>query len=114
MVKSWIKATLVILAVVLIIGFVWVFLTYYRGNAQEGMINQTDQNSTLNDTMSRVYCTSESRNAEACTLQYQPVCGWFNSSVQCIKYPCAQTYSNPCIACQDGKVEYITEGTCPQ
>lgn len=59
-------------------------------------------------------CTPESRKAEACIDLYQPVCGWFNpEKIQCIKYPCAQTFSNICYACTDEKVLYWTEGECP-
>lgn len=39
-------------------------------------------------------------------------CGYFNKSVQCIKSPCAQQYKNPCEACADAKVEYISCGKC--
>lgn len=58
------------------------------------------------------YCTPESRNAEVCTAEYNPVCGWFNSSVKCIKYPCAITASNPCVACSNPLVDYWTQGEC--
>lgn len=59
------------------------------------------------------YCTSESRNAQVCPEIYGPVCGWFNSNVNCIKYPCAAEYENSCRACADNKVEYYTSGACP-
>lgn len=58
------------------------------------------------------YCP-EQRN-EVCTEQYDPVCGWFGQKVQCIKYPCAQTYSNSCFACADNTVSYWTPSACPQ
>lgn len=58
-------------------------------------------------------CLPEQRNV-ACTKEYIPVCGWFNQSIQCIKYPCAATYGNKCDACSDGKVAYYTEGVCPE
>jgi hypothetical protein len=51
--------------------------------------------------------------SEACTMEYTPVCGWFGKNIQCIKYPCAADYGNPCTACADEKVEYWTEGECP-
>lgn len=52
--------------------------------------------------------------SEICTAQYDPVCGWWNSSsVQCIKYPCAATYSNGCYACADEKVVGYTAGEWP-
>lgn len=62
----------------------------------------------------KTFCTKEQRGAEICTLEYRPVCGWNDKTVQCIKFPCAQTYSNPCQACAVKHVEYYTEGKCPQ
>lgn len=52
--------------------------------------------------------------SDACTKEYIPVCGWFSENVQCIKYPCAANYGNSCTACSDEKVEYWTEGKCPE
>lgn len=60
------------------------------------------------------YCTPESKEAEICTMEYMPVCGWFNQSIQCVKYPCAVTASNPCGACLKENVEYWTRGECPE
>ncbi|MEM4268352.1 MAG: DUF333 domain-containing protein [Candidatus Woesearchaeota archaeon] len=62
----------------------------------------------------RTYCLPEQRNAEICTMEYRPVCGWFKEEVRCIKYPCAITASNPCEACKNENVEYWTEGECPK
>jgi hypothetical protein len=42
-----------------------------------------------------------------------PVCGWFNQSIQCFKYPCAMNYGNKCMACAAENVAYWTEGECP-
>lgn len=60
--------------------------------------------------MERFNCTVRS---EICTQEYAPVCGWFNSSIQCIKYPCAVTAGNSCGACANPSVEYYTIGECP-
>lgn len=60
------------------------------------------------------FCTEEEKNAEACIEIYKPVCGWFDPKIQCIKYPCAQTFSNSCFACSDEKVISWTEGKCPK
>ncbi len=60
------------------------------------------------------YCSPEDRDADACITLHDPVCGWFNESVRCVTYPCAETYSNQCFACMDEKVEYWTEGECPE
>lgn len=59
------------------------------------------------------YCPDSSRGAEICTFDYTPVCGWFNEDIQCVKFPCAQTYGNSCGACSNEDVEYYTEGECP-
>jgi len=60
-------------------------------------------------------CHQESREGGYCIEVYQPVCGWFDSEkIQCVKYPCAQTFSNSCFACHDDKVQYWTEGECPR
>jgi hypothetical protein len=69
----------------------------------------------LNETVSesKTYCTPEQKSAEVCFEIYQPVCGWFNNDVQCVKFPCADTYVNSCFACKDSKVDYWTPGECP-
>ena len=60
------------------------------------------------------YCNEESRKGDVCITLYKPVCGWFDSEkIQCIKFPCAETYSNSCFACLDEKVLYWTESECP-
>ncbi len=75
-----------------------------------GCETQLSQNETLKEN----YCTPEQRIGDVCIELYQPVCGWFDSEkIQCIKYPCAQTFSNSCFACIDNKVLYWTEGECP-
>jgi len=58
-------------------------------------------------------CPLESRGVSACTMEHNPVCGWNNNNIKCIKYPCASTYSNPCVACTNKDVEYYTFGECP-
>ena len=59
-------------------------------------------------------CKPSDRKADVCAEIYQPVCGWFNTQIQCIKYPCASTYSNGCFACIDDKVAYYTNAECPK
>ena len=61
----------------------------------------------------KFYCTPEQKKAQACTLEYAPVCGWFNQDIKCIKYPCASTYGNKCQACAAENVDFYTEGECP-
>ena len=94
------------IGVLIIVIFLLVFL-----------IVQIKQKSTIPiaEEPEQTYCTATDRLAEACIQIYQPVCGWFDpDQIQCIKYPCAQTYSNRCEACKDTKVLYYTEGECPE
>lgn len=58
-------------------------------------------------------CIPESRDAGACIEIYQPVCGWFDDTVNCLTYPCALDFSNSCFACQNQNIAYYTEGECP-
>ena len=74
----------------------------------------TDLDNEYNETESN-YCTPESRNSDVCIEIYKPVCGWNDpSKIQCIRYPCAQTYSNDCQACANENVLYWTDGECPK
>ncbi len=60
-----------------------------------------------------VVCTDEMKQAEACTMEYAPVCGLVE--VQCITTPCPpipETFSNGCMACAQGNVISYTEGQC--
>ncbi|MFH0862233.1 MAG: hypothetical protein V1875_04305 [Candidatus Altiarchaeota archaeon] len=58
-------------------------------------------------------CSLEQRKADFCTEEYAPVCGFSDpAKIQCIKYPCAQTYGNACAACRDENVAYYTIGEC--
>ena len=61
------------------------------------------------------YCSAIEHKGDVCAEIYKPVCGWFDpEKIQCIRYPCAQTFSNECFACHDEKVLYWTEGECPE
>ena len=61
------------------------------------------------------FCPPESRNVDACITLYDPVCGWNDpDEIQCIKFPCASTYSNSCNACKNSDVLYWTSGVCPE
>lgn len=71
-------------------------------------------NITYTKELEKNFCSPESKNATVCTMEYMPVCGWFSNDIQCIKYPCAADFSNPCQACIDEKVEYWTMGECPK
>ncbi|HSU73001.1 MAG TPA: hypothetical protein VLJ21_04085 [Candidatus Binatia bacterium] len=59
-------------------------------------------------------CTLDQRNADFCTQEYNPVCGWNDpAKIQCIRYPCARTYGNACEACKNDQVISWTPGECP-
>jgi len=59
-------------------------------------------------------CTPEQKAAEICTLEYAPVCGWYDpEQIQCIRYPCAETFGNKCQACAAENVVSWTDGECP-
>lgn len=60
------------------------------------------------------FCSENSKKVEMCIEIYKPVCGWYDSEkIQCVKYPCAKTFSNDCFACMNENVKYWTEGSCP-
>jgi len=65
------------------------------------------------DEENRNYCTEEQKQADACIEIYQPVCGYSDpEKIQCIRAPCASTYSNSCFACQGEDVLYWVDGVC--
>ncbi len=72
---------------------------------------QTHPSCVRDNSEIKFYCTDR---PDACTKEYVPVCGWFNEDVQCIRYPCANTFGNKCEACSDRMVDYWTEGDCPE
>jgi hypothetical protein len=60
-------------------------------------------------------CVRTHNNAAVtlCSADYNPVCGWFDDSIKCFAYPCAETESNLCMASVNPKVAYTTPGECP-
>jgi PBP1b-binding outer membrane lipoprotein LpoB len=46
-------------------------------------------------------CTEQEKQAEMCTMEYAPVCG-----------DNQETYSNGCMACSSGEIDYYLEGEC--
>ena len=69
---------------------------------------------TINDSSTHYPVNHIAARGMFCAANYEPVCGWFNSSIKCFAYPCAQTYSNSCYAAKDEKVDYYTLGECPK
>jgi hypothetical protein len=99
--KSWVML-LSFLAALMLLAFIIIFINptnFSSGNSKSVYQNQN-------------YCSNESRNVGACYQIYQPVCGYFSQKIQCIKAPCAQTFSNSCFACMDSKVDYWVSGEC--
>ena len=48
-----------------------------------------------------------------CTAaEQQEVCGWYNTTIQCITAPCGITADSLCEACKDGSVEKVTKYSC--
>lgn len=86
-----------LIAIIIILAILLISIVYVKTNKSQGS-----------------FCTPESRKAEFCTENYNPVCGWNDpEKIQCIRYPCAQTYSNNCNACKNENVAYWTTGVCP-
>ena len=55
-----------------------------------------------------VYCTIQSREADACIALYEPVCGYN------IEIDESKTYSNSCSACMNSDVDYWLDGECSE
>lgn len=83
-------------------------MIYFVDNCGCGCKLKGDEN------LVKVYCTDEQRDIEHCSAEKNPVCGWYNRNIKCLRFPCAQSYDNLCFACQDDKVYYWTQGECPQ
>lgn len=58
-------------------------------------------NSESDENNESVACTPEQKNADVCTMQYEPVCG-----------SDSRTYGNSCVACQSETVESYTMWEC--
>jgi len=61
------------------------------------------------------YCSEESREIDACTMNYQPVCAMVR--VECVTTPCdpvPQTMGNVCSACTNDRVISFTQGECTE
>jgi putative hemolysin len=91
---------------------------HFKGECPENNPNNIPEdifipNPEVEPNQKRIYCTDKQKEAVVCTMEYNPVCGYFYDSIQCIKAPCAQTFGNGCSACADEKVEYYKTGECP-
>lgn len=71
---------------------------------------------TRKNEIEKNYCTTEQKNATVCPAYYSKTCGWSDSTIQCLKYPCATEFTNPCEACKgnNSTIEFWTLGSCPK
>lgn len=60
----------------------------------------------FNDEDQIVFCEPEDREAEVCTMEYAPVCGYDAEENE------LGTFGNSCVACMDIEVEYYIQGEC--
>jgi len=65
----------------------------------------------IEEPSNETYCDPENR-PEVCAAIYHPVCGYFDETTQCVREPCASTFSNDCSACASENVEYWIDGAC--
>lgn len=60
----------------------------------------------------RYYC-SRYRN-QSCQRNVAPACGWYDQKrIRCHTFPCAANFSNPCVACNNLNIKYVTCEQCP-
>jgi hypothetical protein len=61
-------------------------------------------------------CSPESRQAQACTMIYAPVCAVVDTGIRCITAPCPSTklvkFSYACVACKDRSTIGYYAGEC--
>lgn len=57
-------------------------------------------------------CTKADRNRDCECAKHRTVCGWFDQTIQCVRYPCAITSNSICEACLNEHVFEVTDGDC--
>jgi hypothetical protein len=93
--------------VVPITGFEGSFeVTLEQGEERDLFTVVIDNWTATEKTLKRHTCTEEEKQAEICTLEYAPVCGFKSDGT-------SQTYGNKCGACAD-KVDYWEIGECAE
>ena len=93
--------------VVSITGFEGSFeVTLEQGEDRDLFTVVIDNWTATEKTLKRHTCTDEEKQAEICTLEYAPVCGFKSDGT-------SQTYGNKCGACAD-KVDYWEIGECAE
>jgi hypothetical protein len=101
-------ALLIITGLLIIVAVIAYFV--FVGTKNNYSVDQSNQTIPQGATM----CNPGQRNSQLCITVYDPVCGWFDKEIKCLKYPCANTFSNSCVACSNPNVEYYTSGDCPK
>jgi hypothetical protein len=99
------KKQVVAIVSVILAGIIITLLLFY--------FMHKNNNPEISSNSNKTYCKPDQRGAQFCYELYAPVCGWYNQTVKCIKYPCGADYANNCFACSDVNVEYYSEGECP-
>ena len=111
--KDKFSSKIFIILIILILVFIFTIYKTKDINKEKINVQNNSNNSTpLPSELEKKYCALESREPGACISIYEPVCGWFNENIKCIKYPCAKTYGNSCEACKDKNVEYWSKKEC--
>lgn len=91
--------------VVPISGFEGSFeVTLEQGEERDLFTVVIDNWTAIEKTLRSHTCTNEEKQAEICTLEYAPVCGFKSNGT-------SKTYGNGCGACSD-KVDYWEVGEC--
>jgi hypothetical protein len=81
-------------------------VTLQQGENRDIVAVQIENWTAQGKTATRHTCTEQEKNAQACTLEYLPVCGYKSDGTY-------QTYGNGCGACSD-KADYWEFRECPQ
>lgn len=76
---------------------------------------QTFVEEVATSTLEFYQCGESDKNAEACTLEYDPVCAFADNGVRCVTEPCPSTdvvtVNNGCTSCMNGAYGYY-KGSC--
>ncbi len=98
--------------IIIILALILLIVVFYLIFSKPALPPIDDNNNGNQIPPGATLCPAET--GEFCIELYQPVCGYFDpKKIQCIKYPCAQTFSNSCFACSNENVLYYTDGECP-
>lgn len=57
-------------------------------------------------------CSDSDRKKDCNGSTERTVCGWFNDSIKCFRYPCAITAKSVCEACNNENVAEVTDKDC--